>query len=290
MTIRETNVKNIITMSDLPVCDFSVNPYIGCEHACKYCYACFMKRFTNHAEEWGEFVDVKHWDRIKNPQKYAGKKLFIGSVTDPYQPAEEKYRRTRNLLEQLQGSGAIIYVSTKSDLILRDLDLIKTFPNAKVSLSINTLDEKFRADMDNGATIERRLAAMKAFHDAGVRTTCFISPIFPVITDAKEIIARAKNDCNLVWLENLNLRGSFKSAVMSYIETEYPELLPLYREIYSEGSDTYWQTLDRELKTFAAEQGLEYVTNSDDDTRPFVAPTLLVNFFYHSKIKRSARK
>ena len=107
--------------------------------------------------------------------------MFIGSVTDPYQPAEEKYKRTRALLEELQGSGALLSVATKSDLILRDLDLIKTFPNARVSWSVNTLDERFKNDMDKGVSIERRLAAMKAFHDAGIRTTCFISPIFPEI-------------------------------------------------------------------------------------------------------------
>lgn len=81
----------------------------------------------------------------------------------------------------------------------------------------NTLDEDFRADMDNAVSIERRLAAMKAFHDAGVRTTCFISPIFPGLTDLPSIIHRAKNQCNLVWLENLNLRGGYKKTIFDYI-------------------------------------------------------------------------
>lgn len=126
--IKDIKVKTILTKSNLPVSDYSVNPYTGCAHSCKYCYASFMKRFSNHGEPWGKFVDIKHWPDIKNPQKYAGKDLFIGSVTDPYQPLEETYRRTRALLEQMQGSGCKITIATKSDLILRDLDLIKTFP------------------------------------------------------------------------------------------------------------------------------------------------------------------
>ena len=94
MTVREITAKNIVTKSDLPVCDYSLNPYVGCEHACRYCYACFMKRFTGHTEEWGEFLDVKSWEPISRPEKYAGKEIFIGSVTDPYQPAEKAFRRT----------------------------------------------------------------------------------------------------------------------------------------------------------------------------------------------------
>lgn len=116
--------KQRLTKSNLPVSDYSVNPYVGCTHACKYCYASFMKRFTNHGEPWGEFLDVKLWPEIKNPQKYAGKELFVGSVTDPYNPQEESYKRTRTLLEQLKGSGVKLSIQTKSDLVLRDLDLI----------------------------------------------------------------------------------------------------------------------------------------------------------------------
>ena len=202
--INEKQVSSIFTKSNLPVGDYSVNPYIGCSHACKYCYASFMKRFTGHPEPWGTFLDVKYWPDIKNPQKYSGKELFIGSVTDPYGPQEATYERTRTLLHQLKDSGAKISIATKSDLILRDLDLIKSFPDSRVSWSINTLDEKFRRDMDCAVSIDRRLTAMKKFHDAGVRTTCFISPIFPEITDVKAIIERAKNYCNLIWLENLN--------------------------------------------------------------------------------------
>ena len=290
MKINEIQVKDVITKSNLPVCDYSVNPYTGCEHACKYCYACFMKRFTGHEEPWGEFIDVKYWQPIGNPEKYNGKELFIGSVTDPYQPIEEKYRRTRALLEELQGSGAILSIATKSDLILRDLDLIKTFPNARVSWSINTLDEQFKNDMDKAVSIERRLEAMRIFHENGIRTTCFISPIFPMITDVKAIVERAKNGCNLIWLENLNLRGTFKPTVMNYITEKYPHLLSLYQEIYNYGSNTYWETLNRELQAFAVEIGLEYKTNDDTFTKPFDAPPTMVNFFYHSKIKKSARK
>ena len=67
--IREVETKNIMTKSSLPVGGYSVNPYVGCTHACKYCYASFMKRFTGHKEEWGTFLDVKHWLEIKNPEE-----------------------------------------------------------------------------------------------------------------------------------------------------------------------------------------------------------------------------
>lgn len=288
--IQEIEVKSVLSKSNLPVCEYSANPYVGCPHACQYCYASFMKRFTNHPEPWGDFLDVKCWPEIKNPKKYAGKELFIGSVTDPYNPQEETYGRTRALLEQLQGSGAKISIATKSDLILRDLELIKSFPNARVSWSINTLDETFREDMDKAVSIQRRLAAMEAFHRAGVRTTCFISPIFPGITDAKAIIQRARTQCNLIWLENLNLRGGYKTVIMDYIQKKHLDLLPLYQEIYNKNDRRYWELLDTELKTWAAEIGLDYVTNDDSMSHPFEDPPIIVNFFYHSEIKKSARK
>lgn len=284
--IKTIYVKNILSKSNLPVCEYSVNPYVGCTHGCKYCYASFMKRFTGHTEPWGTFLDVKEWPTIKHPEKYAGRELFIGSVTDPYNPQEETFGRTRELLLQLKGSGANISIATKSDLVLRDLELIKSFPDARVSWSINTLDEDFRKDMDEAVSIERRLAAMEAFHRAGVRTTCFISPIFPGITDAEAIIRRAKDHCNLVWLENLNLRGSFRTVIMEYINEKYPLLLPLYREIYDRKNMSYWESLDETLRHAAASLGLDYVTNDDSMSRPFDAPPVVVNYFYHEKIRK----
>lgn len=290
LILQEIEVKSVLSKSNLPVGEYSVNPYVGCTHGCKYCYASFMKRFTGHAEPWGTFLDVKVWPKIQNPKKYAGKELFIGSVTDPYLPQEEQYGRTRALLEQLQGSGAKISIATKSDLVLRDLDLIKTFPDARVSWSVNTLDEDFRNDMDNAVSMERRLAAMEAFYHAGVRTTCFVSPIFPGITDVEAIIQRVKKQCHLIWLENLNLRGSYKAVIRDYIRDRYPHLQPLYREIYDSGNRGYWELLNKRLQAYADEIGLDYVTNDDSMRRPFDAPPVIVNYFYHEQIKKSARK
>lgn len=160
--IREVETKNIMTKSSLPVGGYSVNPYVGCTHACKYCYASFMKRFTGHKEEWGAFLDVKHWPEIKNPKKYAGQRVVIGSVTDGYNPQEEQFGNTRKLLEQLIGSDADILICTKSDLVVRDIDLLKKLGRVTVSWSINTLDENFKNDMDSVSSIEHRVPADEA--------------------------------------------------------------------------------------------------------------------------------
>lgn len=290
MQIREVEVKSVMTKSNLPVSDFSVNPYVGCAHACKYCYASFMKRFTNHPEPWGEFVDVKYWPEIKNPGKYAGKEAFFGSVTDCYQPCEARYGRTRALLEQLQGSGISVSIATKSDLVLRDLDLIRTFPGARVSFSINTLDEEFRREMDRGVSIERRLAAMKECYDAGVQTTCFISPIFPGITDVTEIMDAAKDQCNLVWLENLNLRGDYRVRILDWIHEHHPELDGLYQEIYSKRSRAYWTELDEKVRECTAREGMPYLRDSDQHRSDFGEPPVVVNYFFHEEVKKSAKK
>ena len=171
--IKTKEVRGIMTKSNLPVGGYSVNPYVGCTHACKYCYASFMKRFTGHKEEWGTFLDVKHWPAIENPKKYAGQRVVIGSVTDGYNPEEATFRRTRKLLEELKDSDAEILICTKSDLVLRDLDLLRQMKKVTVSWSINTLDETFRADMDKAVSIERRIAAMRKVYEAGIRTVCF---------------------------------------------------------------------------------------------------------------------
>ena len=289
MEVKKKEVKSVITKTDIPVCDYAVNPYVGCSHGCKYCYASFMKRFTGHQEPWGEFLDVKYWPELTHKEKYRGTEFFFGTVTDPYNPQEEEYKRTRTLLQQLQGSGVKISIQTKSDLVLRDLDLIKKFKDIRVGFSINTLDEEFRADMDKAVSIERRLKAMKTLHDEGIRTTCFISPIFPGITDVRAIIDRVKDQCNLIWLENLNLRGTFKPVITEYIRARHPELVELYTEIYTKGNRMYWEDLNQELNAYAESIGLPYVRDDDSMKRPFDAPPVVVNFFYHELVKKSAK-
>lgn len=283
--IREIEVQSVMTKSSLPVGGFSVNPYVGCPHACKYCYASFMKRFTGHTEPWGTFIDVKHWKPITNPHKYDGQRIVIGSVTDGYNPYEEEFCRTRRLLEELKGTNAEIMICTKSDLVLRDLDLLNKFPKVTVSWSINTLDEQFRMDMDRAVSIERRIEAMKKVYEAGIRTVCFVSPIFPGITDVKSIIGRVRDFADLIWLENLNLRGQFKGTIMSYIRENHPDVYALYDEIYNKKRMDYWESLEKEISMFAKQNGFPYMVNDLPYGRSEKGKPVIVNYFYHEKIR-----
>lgn len=285
--IREVETKNIMTKSTLPVGGYSVNPYVGCTHGCKYCYASFMKRFTGHTEQWGTFLDVKRWPAIKNPWKYRGQRVVIGSVTDGYNPQEEQFGNTRRILEQLKGSGAEILICTKSDLVVRDLELLKTMGKVTVSWSINTLDEQFRADMDQAVSIERRLAAMKKVYDAGIRTVCFISPVFPGITDFEAIFERVKNQCDLVWLENLNLRGGFKKDIMDYIQEKYPDLVPLYDAIYNKKDRSYFQMLEEKATRLARNNNCPFVDNELPYGRAEQGHPVIVDYFYHEEVRGS---
>lgn len=286
--VTETVTKNIMTKSSLPVGGYSVNPYVGCPHGCKYCYASFMKRFTRHTEEWGTFLDVKKWPEIKNPRKYRGQRVVIGSVTDGYNPLEERFGNTRKLLEQLKDSGADILICTKSDLVLRDLDLLKEMERVTVSWSINTLDEDFKNDMDSAVSIERRIAAMKKVYDAGIRTVCFVAPVFPELTEIEEIFVHVKDQCDLFWLENLNLRGGFKKTVMDYIAEKYPQLNPLYDEIYNRHDRTYFEVLEQRAKAMAQKYDCQFVDNEMPYGRVPKGHPVIVDYFYHEEVRGSA--
>ncbi len=132
MKLREIQCKSALAKCGVPGGGLSINPYIGCGHGCVYCYARFMKRFTGHTEKWGNFVDVRVniadvlKKDLKSP-KYKGKQIHIDTVTDPYQPVERKYKLMRGILEILMNYDNPVSILTKSDLVLRDIDLLKKF-------------------------------------------------------------------------------------------------------------------------------------------------------------------
>ena len=117
MKISEIEINNYLTKSNLPYSDYVINPYVGCTHGCKYCYASFMKRFTGHKEDWGTFLDIKKCDKKINLEKISEKNVFLSSVTDCYNQYEEKWCITRSILEQLVYSDCNLSISTngKSD-------------------------------------------------------------------------------------------------------------------------------------------------------------------------------
>lgn len=260
-------VKNYVTKSNLPTCDFVINPYVGCPHGCVYCYASFMKRFTGHQEPWGSFIDIKYCNTPINIKKLQGKSVFLSSVTDCYNAFEEEYQITRSILKQLTDVDCEIGISTKSKLILRDLDLLTQCKNLKVSISINTLDESFRKDMDHASCIQERLETLKSLHQAGIYTILFMSPIFPYITDFKEIIEVSKEYIDEYWFENLNLRGSYKQDILNYIKEKYPQYIEEYDRIYKYKDLQYWEELAIDIDNYCQNKKVHYT-----------------NYFYHEKL------
>ena len=267
MIIKEIQVNDYLTKSNLPASDYVINPYVGCTHGCRYCYASFMKRFTGHEEKWGEFIDIKLCDKKIDLKKISGKNVFLSSVTDCYNKFEEKYKITRNILEQLVDSDCYLSISTKSKLILRDIDLFKKMKNLVVCMSINTLDEKFRNDMDNASTIKERMEALKELHNNGIYTVLFMSPIFPFITEWKEIIEETKDYIDEYWFENLNLRGDYKKDILDYIKNNYTSLYTDYIDIYEKHNNKYWQDLAKEIEDYCEKNNIKYI-----------------NYFYHDKL------
>jgi DNA repair photolyase len=184
LVIQEKRVKSILSKSGIPGVDYCVNPYVGCSHGCRYCYATFMKRFTGHTEPWGSFVDSKTNapEVLHRQMKKASRgHVLISSVTDPYQPVEEKYKLTRRCLEVLLPHQFSVDILTKSPLVLRDLDLLKQFKELEVGITITTDDDEIRKIFEPHASpIEARIQALKTLSKAGLKTYAFIGPLLPM--------------------------------------------------------------------------------------------------------------
>ncbi|KXH73879.1 MAG: hypothetical protein AM326_10310 [Candidatus Thorarchaeota archaeon SMTZ-45] len=253
MIVRKVNAKSIITKSNIPGIDFVINPYIGCQHACIYCYAEFMKRFTGHVgDSWGEFLDVKHcnWDKIR-PEKYNGKTLLFSSVTDPYTPLEVKYENTRSVLEKLIGTKASVQILTKSDLVVRDLDLFKQFDDIQVGISINSLNEEFVRVIEPRASKPLdRLKSLRTISKEGVPTYVFVSPIFPKISDWQSIIDAALPITDDFRFENLNFRRHNVSRIMDLVASKHPELSEFFTQIMRHPS--MWDEIEEDIEAYCS--------------------------------------
>jgi DNA repair photolyase len=260
MKIAEIEVGSILSKTQIPSADYVVNPYVGCIHACKYCYARFMKRFTGHREEWGEFLDVK----INAPElvprrgKYQDKKILFSSVTDPYLPQEKDYGITRKLLKNLVSHDPAISILTKSDLVIRDLDIIKQFSDREIGFSICSTDKNLQKQLEKRSPIyKKRFMALKKIHEHGIRNYLFISPILPFLTDWKSIIKNTQDYVDYFMFENLNVAGSVWGPVKHWLELEHSNLVTDYKDIYFGDSD-YWFEVENEIKEYCHSKGISY--------------------------------
>ncbi len=191
MIIKETRPKTIL--SDSKIYPYVINPYTGCQHNCSYCYARFMKRFTGHQEPWGEFVDVKITAPELLKREILKKKMgrvWVSGVCDPYQPLEERYKLTRQCLEILAQHQWPVSVQTRSPLVLRDIDILKTGTDFEVGMSVPTADDEIRRLFEPAAPpITERVNALDVLHQAGIRTFVMIAPMLPGAEDLAEMLA-----------------------------------------------------------------------------------------------------
>ncbi|MDH4268964.1 MAG: radical SAM protein [Dehalococcoidia bacterium] len=203
MVLREIYARSILVKSQ--VFDYVVNPYIGCQHSCVYCYARFMKRFTGHKEPWGEFVDVKinALALLKREiDKRPPGRVWVSGVCDPYQPLESKYELTRKCLEILVAYGWPITVQTKSPLVLRDIDLLRRSDKTEVGLSVTSADDGIRKLFEPGApSIKERIEVLEELHLVGIRTFAMIAPMLP---GADELADQLSGKVDYVLIDRMN--------------------------------------------------------------------------------------
>jgi len=260
--VKEVECKSLLNKSALA--DYCINPYVGCQHACKYCYAeSYTRRFSNHAEAWGDFVDVK----INAPAVLAREvkrkpkgTVYISSLTDAYQPLERKYELTRKLLDILLHHQFPISIQTKSALVLRDLDLILRFHERQVGFTITTLNDDVRKSFEPASSsAEEKLRAIKQLKENGVRTFVFFGPFLPYLSDQNleqyfHQIADAGVDYILV--DKLNLKPGLWVNLERFLQQDFPELYEKWKDILL-GKNDYYEKLTAQIDSICKELKLE---------------------------------
>lgn len=252
MKIKEIKAKTCMTKSKLT--DYVINPYTGCQHGCKYCYAVFIKRFQNIKEKWGDFIHVKincpellEKELVKNKPG----NIWLSSVTDAYCPIEGKYKLTRRILEVITSSQYknkfTIEILTKSSLVRRDFDLLKRL-NVELGCSINTLNDKFSKIIEPFASPPgERIKVLREAKKQGIKVFGFISPVLPGITNLEELF-KELSFCEYVWVELLNIKKSTLDNLMPVIKKEFPDKIKDF-EFMINNYDDYCNKIKKEART-----------------------------------------
>ena len=207
--IIKTQAKEIYTKTKLPGSDYVINQYAGCGHACSYCYARFISRWKGHGN-WGTWIEAKMNapELVKN--KYVPGCVFMSSISDAYQPIEKDLKLTRRVLENMD-KNINLSILTKSDMVLRDVDLLKQFKNVEIGFTLNSFKDKEKELFEpNSPTFEQRVSALKKLQKIGIKTYAFVSPIIPGLIDLDEVINEVKNHVDYFWFEVINIRGAGK--------------------------------------------------------------------------------
>lgn len=284
MKLATKQAKAILTKSQLPGVDYVVNPYSGCAFGCVYCYADFMRRFTNHVDDqWGKYVDVKintpelfekeianlSKKNIKQGEFKSGNRLsiFFGSVTDPYQGVEAKYELTKKCLEIIVNSeikeDIEISLLTKSPLATRDIEILKQIPNLEVGMTISSIDDKVSKLFECYAPPSSlRILALKKLNEAGIKTYAFVGPLLPHFVANEEslrnLFKKIKDSgTKKVWAEHLNLSWGKLNRLIELIGNQLTvEELKLFKESQT---DEYKMKLSNMILDIVNEYGLELV-------------------------------
>ncbi len=218
MKIIEITCKTALSKSKLPGLDYSLNTYIGCEHNCAYCYAPNILRIKR--DIWGKEIKLKKNIPLVLSKELKKKKpgvVGISTVTDPYQPIEKKYKLTRFCLEQILKFDFPVCIQTKSNLILRDMELIKKLSNAEVMMSIGTINDDERKMLEpNSSPIESRLKVLKELKDTHVKKSIFFGPIYPTVEvdHIKNIIETFSSfEIDEIMIDKLHLKSGISDIV-----------------------------------------------------------------------------
>jgi DNA repair photolyase len=277
--VREKLCKTLLCKSG--ICDYTINCYTGCLHNCAYCYARFMRRFTGHSEPWGGFLDIRvnavealrkelssrTRSRSGRPRKTGS--VFVSSVCDGWQPAEEKYRLTRECVRLLAEAGFEVNILTKSTLGARDFDILKGCKNVEFGMSITCTDDSLAAFFEPYASPNsQRLDCIKHAADLGIQTCVMAAPLVAGVYDTEDRLhalftAFAKAGVAHVNVDKLNLYPSVAACVSPIIRRHFPHLTDLYRRLLSKGAfpSEYWAQVRQQVEAAAHDAGLAGITH-----------------------------
>lgn len=262
--VREVACQSILTRSRIPSLDFVVNPYVGCAHGCRYCYVPSMPWMAARQEEWGSYVEVK-----TNAAEVLARQLRrappgavnLSTTTDPYQPAEARYRVTRACLRVLADAGRAVSILTKSPSVTADIDLLRRLAEVEVGVSIAGLDQGVLDIFEPAVPpVAARLEALARLAESGITTYAFCGPLLPFLTDAEDDIDRlfsalARVGVSAVIVDSMNLRGATLGRVCAALAALRPRLLPRYRTLSRERA-SYHEMLAARARRLAARHGL----------------------------------